>query len=173
MAPYIAVVQKTEDDSNLDNQSITLLRIYGVRALAVFSSRRVCEDFIEEYPVEVDGIRAVPWECNWPELLDLAELIYEGGELIYEGGIRFVVFDPEMISDSQWATELAPMDLGDYRRLMAKILAMAGEVTSGGAPDLADRTPCPDHLLMEIRSSISSLKKILDDMRARVEELEI
>jgi hypothetical protein len=110
MTCYTPVVQMTEDN-NLDNQQITLLKMGKQRALAVFSSRRLCEDFIEEHPVEVDGLRAIPWEVDRAALTDMVELLYAAG-------IGFVAFNPAMVSDTQWSTELTPMHLGTYLGLL-------------------------------------------------------
>ena len=166
MTCYIAVVQLTEDN-NLDNQKITLLKMCEQRALAVFSSRPLCEDFIEEHPVEVDGLRAIPWEVDWATLTDMVELLYAAG-------IGFVVFNRAMVSDTQWSTELAPMHLGTYLVLLKKTLPMPEVITTENAANIADhRSAYSEELPIETRSSISRLKNVLDDVRAKIEEWEI
>jgi hypothetical protein len=166
MTCYIAVVQLTED-ANLDNQQITLLMMRKQRALAVFSSRRLCEDFIEEHPVEVDGLRAIPWEVDRATLTDMVELLYAAG-------IGFVVFNPAMVSDTQWSTGLTPMHLGTYLVLLKEMLPVPEVITTENAANIADRRSAyPDDLPIATKSSIARLKSVLDDIRAKIEEWEI
>src|SRR5215211_5724961 len=120
MSCYIAVVQATEDH-NLDNQKFILLRSHGERIMALFSSPRLCEDAIEAYPLEIDGVRAIPWECDWAELTDQVELMNRAG-------FGFVVFDPVLVSDTQsrreWSTELAPMHMDTFLALLREMLPL-------------------------------------------------
>jgi hypothetical protein len=166
MTCYTPVVQTTEDN-NLDNQQITLLKMGKQRALALFSSRRLCEDFIEEHPVEVDGLRAIPWEVDRATLTDMVELLYAAG-------IGFVAFNPAVVSDTQWSTELTPMHLGTYLVLLKETLPMPEVIAPENGAHIANRRSAyPEELPVEARSSISRLKNVLDDVRANIEEWEI
>jgi hypothetical protein len=170
MSCYIAVVQMTED-SNLDNQELVLLRSHGERILALFSSRRLCEDAIEAYPLELDGVRAIPWECDRAELTDLIQLLGIAG-------IGFVVFDPVLVPDNQsrrqWSTELAPMHLDTFLALLKEMLPVPEESAPENGTNIEDhRSAYPEDLPIETMSSISRLKNVLDDVRAKIEEWEI
>jgi hypothetical protein len=170
MSCYIAVVQETEDH-NLDNQNVVLLVSHGERILALFSSPRLCNEAIEAYPLEIDGVRAIPWECDRAELTDLVELIRIAG-------IEYVVFDPVLESDiqsrRQWSTELAPMHIDTFLALLKENLPVIKEIAPENEAHIADnRSAYPGDLPLETVSSISRLKNILDDVRAKIEEWEI
>jgi hypothetical protein len=170
MSCYIAVVQATEDH-NLDNQNVVLLVSHGERILALFSSPRLCNEAIEAYPLEIDGVRAIPWECDRAELTDLVELIRIAG-------IEFVLFDPVLESDipsrRQWSTELAPMHIDTFLALLKENLPLVKEIAQENAANIADhRSAYPDDLPIETKCSISRLKNVLDDVRAKIEEWEI
>jgi hypothetical protein len=170
MSCYIAVVQITED-SNLDNQELILLGSHGERILALFSSRWLCVDAIEAYPLELDGVRAIPWECDRAELTDLIQLLSFAD-------IGFVAFDPVLVydrkSDRQWSTELAPMHIDTFLALLTKRLPMLKDITPENGADRADRRNAnPEGLPIETMSSISRLKNVLDNVRAKIEEWEI
>jgi len=167
MSCYIAVVQIT-DDGNLDNQELVLLRSHGERILALFSSWRLCEDAIEAYPLELDGVRAIPWECDRAELTDLVELMSIGG-------IEFVTFDPVLVPDKQssrhWSTELAPMHIDTYLALLKGELPILEETAPENAANIADyQSRYPEDLPIETMSSISRLKNVLDDASAKIQE---
>ncbi len=170
MSCYIAVGQLTED-SDLDLRWVVLLGSPGEGILALFSSRRLCEDAIAAYPIERDGVRAIPRECDRAELTDLVELIDRVG-------IEFVLFDPVLVSDTQstrqWSTELAPMHPDTYLALLKEKLPMPKEIAPENAENIAHhRSAYPEDLPIETMSSISRLKDVLDDVQAKIEEWEI
>jgi hypothetical protein len=171
MSCYIAIVPTSEKNQDLDSQKVVLLGVHGERILALFSSRRLCEDAIEAHPLELDGVRAIPRVCNRAELTDLVELM----EI---SGIGFVVFDPVLVLDKQagrqWSTELAPIHLSTYVALLKGELPKPEENGSEDAVSIADhRSMYPEDLPIETMSSISRLKNVLDDVRAKIEEWEI
>jgi hypothetical protein len=170
MSCYIAVVQATEDH-NLDNQNVVLLGSHGERILALFSSPRLCNEAIEAFPLELDGVRAIPWECDRAELTDLVELIKIAG-------IEFVVFDPVLVSDRpsrrQWSTELAPMHIDTFLALLKENLPVVKEIAPENEAHIPDnRSAYSDDLPIATKSSIARLKNVLDDVRAKIEEWEI
>ncbi len=167
MSCYIAVVQMTDDD-NLDNQEIVLLRSHGERILPLFSSWGLCEDAIEAYPLELNGVRAIPWGCARAELTDLVELMNIGG-------IGFVAFDPMLVPDKQssrqWSTELAPMHIDTFLALQKKELPILEESAPRNATGIANqRSAYTNNIPIETMSSISQLKNVLDDVRAKIQE---
>jgi hypothetical protein len=169
MSCYIEVVLLDEESRDLDDQKVTLLRIDGERALALFSSPQLCEEFEEAfpYPVKPDGARAISWECDWAELTDLVELLNTVG-------IEFIVFNPQMVSDRHWSSELALMRLDTFLTLLKGKLPMPEEIATENVAIVADhRSPYPDDLPTETISSISRLKNVLDDVRAKIEEWQI
>lgn len=170
MSCYIAVVQATEDQ-NLDNQNVVLLGSHEERILALFSSPRLCKEAIDAFPLELDGVRAIPWECDRAELTDLVELIKIAG-------IEFVVFDPVLVSDRpsrrQWSTELAPMHIDTFLALLKENLPVVKEIAPENEAQIPDnRSAYPDDLPIATKSSIAQLKNVLDDVRAKIEEWEI
>jgi hypothetical protein len=170
MSCYIAVVQATEDH-NLDNQKVVLLDSHGERILALFSLPQLCKEAIEAYPLKIDGIRAIPWACDRAELTDLVELMNRSG-------FEFVVFDPVLVSDSQsrrqWSTELAPMHIDTFLALLKEMLPMPEVIDPENKAIIANRRSAyPEDLPIETMSSLSRLKNVLDDVRAKIEEWEI
>jgi hypothetical protein len=169
MSCYIEIVLLDEESRDLDNQKVTLLGIDEERALALFSSPQLCDEFEKAFPcpVEPDGARAISWECDRAELTDLVELLNTVG-------IEFIVFNPQMVSDRHWSSELAPMHLDTFLALLKGELPMPEEIATDNVANIADhRSTYPEELPIETRSSISRLKNVLDDVRAMIEEWEI
>ena len=134
--------------------------------LPVFSSLGLFWDFVERYPAGTDEGRPAPRKINWLELADLVGPL-EGSD------VRFVVFDPVVTSGGWWRSPLEPMDLGNYRRLMAKARPVMEEWNAQGSLNSTIWGQHPADPTTETSSPMPELKKILDDFEAEKDEWEV